>query len=239
MPTPSHFPLPLPRLTANASWKRSPGVCAMAAVCLFAALTMPVMAQTGQGKEPTSKTSQAIAHKRHHHRHAKPAAAPVTPPPTPAPPPAPLPPAEQPAKPATVSYHQGVLKVDADNSSLVQTLNQIALQTGLTIEGMNHDRRIYGQYGPGPVNAVVSRLLYGAGYNYVLVGGSGKSAAKLVLTPSGASAPSSPAPVATAAAPPPFTEPQNNGMADPTEPPHPKTAQEIFEELRRAHPQQH
>jgi hypothetical protein len=224
---------------AHAPYKGLPGLCKMVAVCLFVALAMPAMAQVGQGRTTTSKTSQAIAHKRHHHhRHAKPAVAPVTPPPTPAPPPAPLPPAEQPAKSATVSYQQGILKVEADNSSLVQTMNQIALQTGLTIEGLNQDRRIYGQYGPGTVNAVVSRLLEGAGYNYVLVGGSGKSAAKLILTPGGAVPSSSPAPVTTAAAPPPSTAPQNNSMADPTEPPHPKTAQEIFEELRRAHPQQ-
>lgn len=134
-----------------------------------------------------------------------------------------------------------MLQVNADNSSLVQTLNQISQKTGLTIEGLNHDQRIYGQYGPGPLADTVTKLLDGAGYDYIIVGGNGKTVAKLILTQAGSGAPApnaAPAPAPTQ--PSEEAEPQENPeTTDPTEPPQAKTPQEIFDELKRMHPQPH
>ncbi len=135
---------------------------------------------------PQTATTQrhAVHHKVRHHTQRK-AAAPAEPPP----PPPPVPPAEQAAHPATITFSRDNLRIDADNSSLVQILRQVSQTTGLTIEGLDRDERIYGQYGPGPVTSTLSKLLDGAGYNYVIVGGGpGESPAKLLLTPASGSA---------------------------------------------------
>ena len=91
--------------------------------------------------------------------------------PAPVAPPPPLPPAEQPPNPATIDYKDGLLSVRAQNPSLVNILVQIQHQTGLVIDGLNHDQRVYGQYGPGSVSTTLSALLDGAGYDFVIVGG--------------------------------------------------------------------
>lgn len=129
-----------------------------------------------------------------------------------------------------------MLTIEARNSSLEQILNQVSQQTGMTIEGSNHDKRIYGDYGPGTVSATMEKLLNGAGYNYVIVGGGdGRPPAKLLLTSDKAGAGSAPAVTSQAAqATPPV---QSAAPENPSSPTHPKTPQEIFEELRRMHPQ--
>ncbi|MGC1873063.1 MAG: hypothetical protein WA700_19055 [Acidobacteriaceae bacterium] len=189
---------------------------------------------------PSTKTSTAkppVHHAvHHHHRHGKPVAATVAP--EPAAPPPPLPPAEQPANPATVDFNHGLLTVRARNSSLIGILDQIQHQTGLVIEGLNHDQRMYGQYGPGNISSTLASLLDGSGYDFVIVGGSDHAAARLIL-----SAPdSNGVPVATPASvannqPATPAEGNPNEVADPTAPSQPKTPQEIFNEMRRMHPQ--
>jgi hypothetical protein len=173
-------------------------------------------------------------HKRHHRRsraareEAQTAAVPATPAP-------PQPPADQPPAAATVSFQNGALTIQAHNSSLEQILNQVSQQTGMAIEGSDHDKRIYGDYGPGTVSATMEKLLNGAGYNYVLVGGGdGRPPSKLLLTAGNAGSTSTPAsstPAVQSTPPPQATAPEN-----PSNPVHPKTPQEIFEELKRMHP---
>jgi len=152
-------------------------------------------------------------------------------------PPRPVPPAEQPATQAMIDFRQGLLSIHAQNSSLVTILNQVSRQTGLVVEGLNHDQRVYGQYGPGNMASTLTALLDGSGYNYVIVGGDSSHApSKLILTQG--NAPSAPGvPVAA-----------NNGTvtptdtasepvsANPSEPVQAKTPQEIFDELRKMHP---
>ena len=188
---------------------------------------------------PQSKTSAEkppVHHAfHHHHRHAKPAAATVAP--APVTPPPPLPPAEQPANPATVAFNNGLVTVRAQNSSLISILDQIHRQTGLVIEGLNHDQRMYGQYGPASVSTTLTALLDGSGYDFVIVGGgSAHSSARLILsTPGNAGVPATTSPAVAnnqQAAPAEQAQP-----ADPTAPPQPKTTQEIFNEMRRMHPQ--
>jgi hypothetical protein len=201
----------------------------------------PTVPSASGSQSTTAKTSTAqpsAHHAVHHHRHAKPQAGVVAPPPV-VPPPPPRP-AEQPPNPATIEFNQGLLSVRAQNSSLVNILVQIQHQTGLVIDGLSHDQRVYGQYGPANISTTLSALLDGSGYDFVIVGGGGSHAApRLILsTPSSAGAP--------AVAPPPVVNnpdvpPSDNGdqadPADPTDPPQPKSPQEIFNELRRMHPQ--
>ena len=234
-------------------------------------------AGTTQTSKPNPEKPPAHHTVRHHH-HAKSestsvAAAPATPP-------APLPPAEQPANPATIDFKNGLLSVHAQNSSLISILNQIEHQTGLTVDGLNHDQRIYGQYGPGNLSTTLSALLDGSGYDFVIVGaGSAHASPRLILSTPGASGTTAPAPApspapavvnnepqpnpdATEVGPPETSEgdaPQSEddqgnspdqgnasdqgnssdqaGPADPTAPPQAKSPQEIFDELRKMHPQ--
>ncbi len=189
------------------------------------------------GSNPSTKTSTAkppVHHAVHHH-HAKPAPATVAP--APVAPPPPLRPAEQPPNPATVDYNDGLLTVRAQNSSLVNILTQIQHLTGLVVDGLSQDHRIYGQYGPGSISTTLSALLDGSGYDFVIVGGaSGHAAARLILSTPGSTGVADTASPAVAndqeATPADQTEP-----ADPTAPPQPKSTQEIFNEMRRMHPQ--
>lgn len=169
-----------------------------------------------------------------HHRHVKPESAAIAP--ASAPPP-PVPPADQPANPATVDFRQGLLSVHAQNSSLVAILDQISRQTGLVIEGLSHDQRMYGEYGPGKIAATLSALLDGSGYNYVIIGSdAGHSSTQLVLSTASVGATSPPAAMSNPQPTPAVGEP-SQPVADPTAPVQPKTVQEIFNELRRRHPQ--
>jgi hypothetical protein len=206
----------------------------------------------------TAKASTAqppVHHAVHHHHHAKPEAATVAP--APVAPPPPLPPAERPANPATIEFNNGLLTIHAQNSSLVNILVQIQHQTGLVIDGLSHDQRIYGQYGPGNISTTLSALLDGSGYDFVIVGGgSGHAAPRLILSIPGAGGGAitpPPAVVSNEAAPPADgnqeATPPNGDQdasppdgdqtepADPTTPPQPKSPQEIFNELRRMNPQ--
>ncbi len=216
-----------------------------------AARTAPPVARSPATKTSTKKPH--LHHSVHHHRHAKRQADTVVP----AAPPPPLRPAEMPANPATVDFKNGLLTVRAQNSSLVSILTQIQHQTGLVIEGLSHDQRIYGQYGPGGISTTLSALLDGSGYDFVIVGGgSGHAAARLILsTPGSAGAPAAPPPAvannqeappadATENPPPensegvaPQAEGDQGGPSDPTVPTQPKSPQEIFDELRQMHPQ--
>lgn len=188
------------------------------------------------GSSPSTKTSTLkppIHHPAHHRHHAKPEAATVAP----VAPPPPLRPAEQPPNPATIDFNNGLLSVRAQNSSLVNILVQIQHRTGLVIDGLSHDQRIYGQYGPGSISTTLTALLDGSGYDFIIVGGgSGGAAPKLILSTPASNGAVTPPPVANTEATPPASDDQAD-PADPTAPPEPKSPQEIFNEMRRMHPQ--
>jgi hypothetical protein len=205
------------------------------------------IARATQAPASATPRAQSVKHRRagHAKRHDK-AVTPVQPPPPP-----PLPPAQQAASPAKIDFSHGTLKIDAQNSSLSQILNQISRETGIQIQGLDRDERIYGQYGPDTVANTLTDLLDGSGYNYVMVGGGeGSPPSKLVLTHA-SGGPSSGGSVNGAAPPESFTPPNGSGgepseqpvmpSAQPTNDPtagQPRTPQEIFDQLRRAHPQQ-
>ena len=97
------------------------------------------------------------------------APAPNTPP---APAAATLPPSllDKPAQPARVKLSDGQLSVTATNSSLSAILDSIETTSGMKIDGLGKDQRIFGIYGPGNPRDVLSSLLDGAGYNFLMVG---------------------------------------------------------------------
>lgn len=118
--------------------------------------------------------------------HAKPAAAHAVP----AAPPKPNWPAEQPPNPAKVSWDSQGLAIEASNSSLEQILRDVATDTGVQLQGLNQDERIFGKYGPGPAREVLSRLLEGSGYNVLMIGGQGdEPPQQIILTKSAGASP--------------------------------------------------
>lgn len=88
-----------------------------------------------------------------------------------------------PAHPASVTYANGLLTVEAGNSSLNQILRDISRETGMKITGGVADERVFGKYGPASAAQVLSALLDGTGSNMLLVGSNGAAPAELVLTP--------------------------------------------------------
>ena len=77
---------------------------------------------------------------------------------------------DTPAKPAEITLNQGKLSIKADNSSLTDILHHLAKDTGMTIDGLARDQRIFGVYGPGTPREILSELLDGAGYNVLMLG---------------------------------------------------------------------
>jgi hypothetical protein len=232
-----------------------------AALCsiLFAALCdwpLPAAALLDQSASASATSSQtnAATHKplHAHKRPAKPSpaipapqvtAAPVQPA---APPPPNWPVNDKPAD-ATVVWDSHGLRVDAANSRLDQIFKEISTDTGVKVEGLGpSDVRIFGTYGPGPANEVISQLLNGTGYNVLMIGDQGAGAPRqLVLS----KAPTGPATQSSAhggsgdddyeadqpAPPPPMDNQPNNGFA----PPQIRTPQQIQEmQLRQEQIQQ-
>jgi hypothetical protein len=60
--------------------------------------------------------------------------------------------------------------VHADNSDLGETLKAVAGVSGMSIRGDIAASRVYGVYGPGSPRQVITDLLAGSGYNFILVG---------------------------------------------------------------------
>jgi hypothetical protein len=92
--------------------------------------------------------------------------------PQPLAPPSAVPPSmlDKPAQPAKVDLAQGHLAIHADNSSLIEIMHQLTAAGGMTVDGLNKDQRIFGTYGPGDPQEVISDLLDGSGYNVVMLG---------------------------------------------------------------------
>lgn len=125
-------------------------------------------------------SSHNSAHSRSHKSKAKPiqeAPVAVTPP-TPEPPHWPV---LNTPQHASVTWNSHGLRIDAANSSLQQILNDVATITGAKVEGMGQDQRVYGAYGPGQAQDVLSQLLQGSGYNVMLAGDLGQGAPRHIV----------------------------------------------------------
>jgi hypothetical protein len=84
----------------------------------------------------------------------------------------PLPlPVDSPNHDVQVTYQNGLLTIDADDTTLADVLRLIALKTGATIEippGTGTER-IIERAGPGPAKDVIAHLLDGSSFNFVIV----------------------------------------------------------------------
>jgi len=100
---------------------------------------------------------------------------------------------DKPPQPASVTLSSGELAVKADNSSLSQILGQLASTSGMTINGLNKDQRVFGSYGPGTPQQVLSALLDGAGYNVMMLGISRDGAPRQLILTARSNTPTMPA----------------------------------------------
>jgi hypothetical protein len=154
---------------------------------------------------------------------------------------------QQPAKDAQIVFADNSLSIRADNSSLAAILRQVAGSSGMKVDGLSGDERVFGSFGPGAPRDVLANLLDGTAYNLVLLGDLNNGAPReLILTPAtrGGSAAPSPAPQANAddagndqesvdvPPPPPDAAPPPPGTS-PQTPPGVRTPQQLFEQLQR------
>ncbi len=166
---------------------------------------------------------------------------------------------DQPAQPATVEDRAGYLSVHANNASLAQILHQVARETGMQLDGLAGDERVFGNFGPGDPRDVLVSLLNGTSYNVMMVGDLANGAPRqLLLTPKSNSALASAKPAEGQAKPvdnpddsedaPPdqdAPQPQPDQSQDlqnqqPEEPPAgspdmPRTPQQMLEQLQQMH----
>ncbi len=77
---------------------------------------------------------------------------------------------DQPPAAPVVSYAGGKLTIQAANSSLRAILDVLQTRTGAKVEGFGRDERIFGVYGPGAAQDVLSALLDDSGYNVLIAG---------------------------------------------------------------------
>ena len=79
--------------------------------------------------------------------------------------------AEMPPSPPQVSFQGGQLTISAQNSTLGDILKSVRAQTNATIDlPGNASERVIGHYGPGPARDVLTSLLNGSHFNYMLLG---------------------------------------------------------------------
>lgn len=117
----------------------------------------------------------------------------------------PIPPTPEQMPPGAprIAYQNGLLTVDSVNSRLTDILNTIHNRTGIQFEGLLPSQdRVAGKFGPAPADEVLTSLLAGSRYDYVIVGSpeSPSLVQRVILTPSSSSAATagvSPAPMGT------------------------------------------
>ena len=79
-------------------------------------------------------------------------------------------PAENPVKPPTISWDGQQLTIDADNSTLSEILLGIRARTGASIDmpPSTGAEKVFVHLGPAPIREVLSSLLYGTDFDYVI-----------------------------------------------------------------------
>ncbi len=106
---------------------------------------------------------------------------------------------QQPAQEAQIVFAGDTLLIHADNSSLAAILRGFAAKSGMQVEGLGSDERVFGSFGPGTPRDVLADLLNGTAYNLVLLGDLSNGAPReLILTPTSRGAGSAPAAAAPA-----------------------------------------
>jgi hypothetical protein len=110
-------------------------------------------------------------------------------PPYPAPEiPKPSRPADMPPVPPQVSYRDGMLTVNAINSTMNSVLSAIRAKTGIQFDGAeNSSERVAVNLGPAPEGDVLAGIFSGSGFDYVVLGrpDSPGTVQRVILTPRG------------------------------------------------------
>ena len=160
-----------------------------------------------------------------------------------------------PAQQAVIDLKPHSLTIRAYESSLSQILRELCASSGMKVEGLAQDQRIYGSLGPGEPDDVLSSLVGGLDYNVLMVGGTNRGLPRqLILSPrtqeAAAQGPSQQGGNTSTddenaqedQAAPPEVQPMPGRIFTPAAPgPDPaqngRTAQQMLEDLRRMHPQ--
>src|SRR5205814_10398567 len=96
------------------------------------------------------------------------------------------PPEQAPARPPVISWDGELLSIDTENSTLSDVLLGIRSRTGASIEmpPSASTERVAVHLGPAPVREVLSSLLYGTDFNYVIQSSDGdeEGLGKVIIT---------------------------------------------------------
>jgi len=179
--------------------------CCKAAVIATSLLILPgcsaaqTMAAPMRGT-PAASPASKVAAKERKHATSKPSPAPL---PQTLPPPAPLTPEQMAPQPPQVTYNNGLLSIVATNSTLSDILHAVSTRTGATVDAPAQltRERVAARIGPATPREVLSDLLTGPRFDYILVGSDGdpNSVRSIILSPNQ----SSPSAGAAMAQPPP------------------------------------
>jgi hypothetical protein len=176
----------IPRSRSLTSF-RFPSIHVLSIFALGSLLIEPHLFAQAQPAQPASNLpgpalrSTPARHKLSPQKSVAPAVAPQ--PEQPAAPPEPVTPnwpINGQAAPASVSWGSDQLCIDATNSSLQQILASVSTQTGIAIQGVGRDERVFGTFGPGSARDILAQLLQGTGYNFVMVGDQGQGAPRQI-----------------------------------------------------------
>ena len=139
------------------------------ALLLAAGLCLAAGKSPAQTAAPSSGASATSSHPQKAHAHRKKAAPAVE---TPPPPPAPLTPEQMSPTPPQVTYQNGLLTIDARNSTLSQVLRAVQARTGASVEMPSSaaNERVMMQVGPGRARDVLNTLLNGSKFDYIILG---------------------------------------------------------------------
>jgi hypothetical protein len=72
--------------------------------------------------------------------------------------------------PAAITLKDGILTIEANNSDLSDILKDVARVSGMIINGPIKSARVFGIYGPRNPRDVLTLLLTGSGYNFLMIG---------------------------------------------------------------------
>jgi hypothetical protein len=83
--------------------------------------------------------------------------------------------------PASVVWDAQGLRIEAANASLQQILKDVSDATGVKVDGMSTDQRVFGVFGPGQARDVLSQLFEGSGYNILMIGDQGQGTPRQIV----------------------------------------------------------
>jgi len=206
-------------------WRKAALVVSALLVLATCSAAQKVVAPINTSTDPPPAKSAPT--KEHKHAATKPSAPEVA---AALPAPPPKTPEQMPANPPQVTYNDGLLSIVANNSTLSDILREVGVSTGATVDappGLARERVVV-RIGPGAPRNVLSELLTGSRFDYILVGANGdpNSVTSIMLSASqgSASGAASPPPMVRAGTPPP-PEPEEEADEEPPVPEPPAPAQ--------------